>query len=204
MLEAKNITFRYGNDERDILQDFNFCLSPGERKGLLAPSGFGKTTLCKILAGYQRPDQGVVLLDGRPLYPFKGYCPVQMVWQHPEAVLDPRMRMKATLAEGKVDAGRILPQLGIRREWLERYPHELSGGELQRFAIARALGQDTRFLLADEISAMLDAVTQAQIWQFLLHELAARNTGLLTVSHSESLLKQLCGENVLYLREKMD
>ena len=73
-----------------------------------------------------------------------------------------------------------------------RYPSELSGGELQRFCIARALHPQTRFLLCDEISAMLDLVTQAQIWRLLLEEAARRQLGLLVVSHDSALLRQVC------------
>ena len=82
--------------------------------------------------------------------------------------------------------------LGIEKEWMERYPGELSGGELQRFCIARALGEKTSFLLADEITAMLDLITQSQIWNFLLEEVRSREIGLLVVSHSEPLLQRIC------------
>ena len=190
-LSAENLGFRYG-DGSPILSGFNFTLISQERVGLMAPSGFGKTTLCKLLAGYLVPQEGRILLDGVPLSQYKGPGPVQMIWQHPELVVNPRMPLGRTLAEGgKLDA-RILTGLGIQPSWLSRYPRELSGGELQRFCIARALGSQTRFLLADEISTMLDLITQAQIWNFLLAETAARNIGLLVVSHSPSLLDQIC------------
>ena len=190
-LSAENLGFRYG-DGSPILSGFNFTLISQERVGFMAPSGFGKTTLCKLLAGYLVPQEGRILLDGVPLSQYKGPCPVQMIGQHPELVVNPRMPLGRTLAEGgKLDA-RILTGLGIQPSWLSRYPRELSGGELQRFCIARALGSQTRFLLADEISTMLDLITQAQIWNFLLAETAARNIGLLVVSHSPSLLDQIC------------
>ena len=82
--------------------------------------------------------------------------------------------------------------LHIEAGWLDRFPAELSGGELQRFCLARALHPATRFLLCDEISAMLDLVTQAQIWQFLLEEARRRQLGLLVVSHSDGLLQRVC------------
>ena len=163
-----------------------------ERVGLIAPSGFGKTTFCKILAGYQRPDQGSVFLDGRPLETFQGYCPVQMIWQHPELSVNPRLKMREVLCEGDRIPERIVEGLGIERDWLNRYPAELSGGELQRFCIARTLGEKTKFLLADEISTMLDLITQSQIWNFLIKEVSEREIGLLVVSHSEPLLERLC------------
>jgi len=160
--------------------------------GLAAPSGFGKTTFCKILAGYEKPDEGLVLLDGKPLSEYKGYCPVQLIWQHPQEAVNPRRKMKTVLEEGDVLDEHLIRGLGIEKEWLERYPGELSGGELQRFCIARALGEKTRFLLADEITAMLDLITQSQIWNFLLEEVKKREIGLLVVSHSEPLLERIC------------
>lgn len=187
-LVAEQVSFQYQSGGKKILNQVDLCLSSHERLGLMAPSGFGKTTLCKILAGYERPDSGRVLLDGKPLAEYKGYCPVQMIWQHPEQAVNPRMRMKSILEEGDGIMKYQLDGLGIEPDWLNRYPGELSGGELQRFCIARALGERTRFLIADEISTMLDLITQSQIWNFLLQELKNREIGLLAVSHSESLL----------------
>lgn len=192
LLEARNITFQYSKDTRMILKDFSLTVSGEERMGLVAPSGFGKTTFCKILAGYEQPDAGEVLLDGIPLSSYKGYCPVQMIWQHPEQSVNPRLRMSEVLAEGDEVESRIIEGLGIEADWLNRYPAEISGGEMQRFCIARALGKRTRFLLADEISTMLDLITQSQIWHFLIEEVQKRKIGLLTVSHNDELLKQVC------------
>ncbi len=115
-----------------------------------------------------------------------------MVWQHAIAAVDPRMRMKEILQEGGAMQEKILEELEIREEWMNRFPVELSGGELQRFCIARALAGETRFLLADEITAMLDLISQCQIWKFLLREAEKRNMGILAVSHDEDLLKQIC------------
>ncbi len=191
-LEAKNISFRYDNGNKQILNNLTMYMVSGERLGLIAPSGFGKTTCCKILAGYEKPDQGEVLLDGKPLSSCKGYCPVQMIWQHPENSVNPRLKLKEVLKEGDGVEDRVIEGLGIEPEWLNRYPAEVSGGELQRFCIARALGGKTRFLLADEISTMLDLITQSQIWNFLIAEVERRNIGLLVVSHSQGLLERVC------------
>ena len=191
-LEGKALSFGYRRKDRAVLDRVNLTLKPGERLGLTAPSGRGKTTLCKLLAGYEKPKEGEVLLDGRPLAHGRGYCPVQMIWQHPETVVDPLMKLGDTLAEGWPVEQRVLDGLHIEPGWLERYPTELSGGELQRFCIARALGPATRFLLCDEISTMLDLITQAQIWNFLLEEAARRELGLLIVSHTPAQLERLC------------
>ena len=191
-LEARALSFRYDNGNRQILNNLSITLTSTDRLGLIAPSGFGKTTFCKILAGYEKPDSGEVLLDGKPLSDFKGYCPVQMIWQHPELSVNPRWKMGEVLKEGDQVEQRIMDGLGIEPDWLNRYPSELSGGELQRFCIARALGQRTRFLLADEISTMLDLITQSQLWNFLLEEVKNREIGLLAVSHSDALLDRIC------------
>ena len=189
MLIAQDVSFAYPAGPK-VLHQVSLEVAPGERVALRAPSGFGKTTLCQIMAGYVQPSQGQVLVDGERL-PRRGVCPVQMIWQHPERVLDPRMRMGRALAQaGPVDE-RVMDELGIRREWMDRFPHELSGGELQRFCIARALGANPRYLIADEISTMLDALTQAQLWRFLRDEAERRGLGMVVVSHSPALLEQV-------------
>ena len=197
ILEGKNLTFAYEKRRGNILTDVSLRIDSRECTAILGPSGFGKTTLCKILSGYLRPQFGEVLLDGQPL-PKKGYCPVQMVWQHPERAVNPRLRMRETLADGQQIEERIVRELGIEDDWMNRYPQELSGGELQRFCIARALGKDTKFLIADEISTMLDMITQSQIWNFLLKETRERGIGLVIISHSEALLSKVAARRITF------
>lgn len=193
ILEARDVTFYYrGRRHTPVLENFSISVSSGERVGLKAPSGRGKTTLCRLLAGYEKPAKGQVLLDGRPVREYRGVCPVQMVWQHPETVVDPLLTLGKTLNEAGAVEQRLLDALHIEPGWLTRYPSELSGGELQRFCLARALNPEVRFLLCDEISAMLDLVTQAQIWKFLLEEAQRRGLGLLVVSHDDALLERAC------------
>ena len=201
-LEAENISFQYDNGNRKILNNVSMGLEQEERVGITAPSGFGKTTFCKILAGYELPDSGRVLLDKKPLSAYGTYCPVQMVWQHPELSVNPKLKMREVIKEGGGGGERIIRGLGIEPDWMNRYPGELSGGELQRFCIARALGGQTRFLLADEISTMLDLITQSQIWNFLLEEVKRRKMGLLVVSHSGELLERVC-TRIVDLKEEI-
>ena len=131
-----------------------------------------------------------VLVDGRPL-PRRGVCPVQLIQQHPEQAVDPRLRMRKTLAEAGEVPQQLLDDLGIREEWLQRFPHELSGGELQRFCIARALATRPRYLICDEVSTMLDAVTQAHIWRVLLAYAERERAGMLLVSHTPALTNRI-------------
>ena len=192
ILEAKNISFRYGENGREILKGFSLKADSSERVGLAAPSSFGKTTLCKILSGYEKPDRGEILLDGKTLDQYGSYCPVQLIWQHPEQAVNPRLRMKSVLEEGDQVDPALVERLGIEKDWMNRFPVEISGGEMQRFCIARAMGKRTRFLLADEISTMLDLITQSQIWHFLIEETRRRQMGMIVVSHSPELLERVC------------
>lgn len=190
VLQVKNISFGY-NKQKDIIKDFNLSINSNERVGIIASSGFGKTTLCKIISGYIKPDRGEVLLDGKNVYDIRGYNPIQMIWQHPEKSVNPRLRMRNVIEEGNEIEDRVLDGLGIERDWFNRYPLELSGGEMQRFCIARALGKGTKFIIADETSTMLDLITQSQIWSFLLQEIKERKIGLIAVTHSDALMERI-------------
>lgn len=189
-LEAKGIHFRYGK-EPWILKDVSLAIEQGERVGIVGPSGYGKSTLSRLLSGYLEPVAGEVRLDGAPL-PKKGICPVQLIYQHPEKALNPRWKMRDSVHEGgDIDEG-LLDALGIERPWLDRWPNELSGGELQRFCVARALCRDTAFVIADEMSTMLDVITQAQIWNTVLRIIEERNMGLIAVTHNRALADRIC------------
>ena len=251
-LEARDISFSYVPG-RPILHDVNLVVDPGERVALTAPSGRGKTTLCRVLSGYLRPDAGTVLVDGVELSRaraarsgvpavrtrsaraardgvpaasgsrgsrLRGPRPVQLIWQHPEQAFDPLLRLGRSLAEGvppqasaragassgagslgaarsaaaRLEAVRdtgLLERFGIREAWLDRFPHELSGGELMRFCIVRALIAEPRYLVCDEMTAMLDAVTQAELWREVLSIAGERDMGLVLVSHSPALVERL-------------
>jgi len=194
MLIGNQLAFRYPRHEL-ILRDFDIAIEPGEVVGLSAPSGFGKTTLSKLLAGYLTPLKGRVILDNAPL-PTRGYSPVQMIFQNPELAVNPRWRIHKILAENQPPDRLLLNALSIHPSWLDRYPHELSGGELQRIAVARVLNPATRYLIADEMTAMLDANTQALIWQTVLEYARSQNLGLLVISHETALIKRLCDRSI--------
>ncbi|MCI8506725.1 MAG: ATP-binding cassette domain-containing protein [Lachnospiraceae bacterium] len=189
-LEAKNIYFRYGRNQPWILEDRSLSVERGERLAVFAPSGYGKTTLAMILAGYLKPTRGEVLLDGHRL-PQKGICPVQLICQHPEKAINPRWKLKRVLEESGLLREDMLAAFGIEQAWLNRFPRELSGGELQRFCVARALMSGADYLICDEISTMLDVITQAQIWNVVLDEAAKRNMGMIVVTHNSHLVERL-------------
>ena len=185
-LEAKNVYFRYDKRQPWVLEDRSLILHRGERLALSAPSGYGKTTLAMLLAGYLKPTQGRILLDDKPL-PQKGVCPVQLIYQHPEKAINPRWRLRRVLEESGELREEMLAALGIERAWLNRFPGELSGGDLQRFCVARALSCGAEYLICDEISTMLDAITQAQIWNAVLKEADKHNMGMIAVTHNKHL-----------------
>ena len=190
-IEAKNISFRYNDKSPWVLENVSLSVEEGERVGLLGPSGRGKSTLIKLMAGYLKPEKGEILLDGKPL-PLKGVSPVQLIYQHPEKAINPRWKMKKVLQESGMYNEEIMKRLGIEKDWLERYPRELSGGELQRFCIARILSPDVKFLLCDEITTMLDVITQAQIWQVLLDTAKKNGYGMLIITHNMALAEKVC------------
>ena len=185
-LEAKNVWFRYDKNQPWVLEDVSLSVESGERLALFAPSGYGKSTLAMLMAGYQQPVKGEILLDGKPI-PKKGVCPVQLIYQHPEKAINPRWRLGRVLEESGELRGDVLNAFGIERAWLDRFPRELSGGELQRFCVARALMSGAEFLICDEISTMLDVITQAQIWNVVLKEAEKRGMGLIAVTHNRHL-----------------
>lgn len=189
LLEGKGLSFKYKNGDY-IFKDVDIKFTSGEVVGLMARSGYGKSTLAKVLAGYEKPLEGQVLLDGNHI-PSKGYNPVQLIYQHPEKSINPRLRMKDVLEEsGNIDK-KLLEDLGIEIDWLTRFPRELSGGELQRFSVARILNNKTKFIIADEISTMLDPITQAQIWNVILDYRSKMGIGVLAISHNRYLLEKI-------------
>ncbi|WP_048602134.1 ABC transporter ATP-binding protein [Rubeoparvulum massiliense] len=193
-LNASNLGFHYPNGPW-IFRHLDITLQTGEVVGLTGPSGSGKTTLARILAGYEEPHEGQVTLHGgmpsSSASHTAAFHPVQLIFQHPEKAVNPRWRMRQTLYEGWNPPDEFLHDLGIEQAWLNRWPNELSGGELQRFCVARALSPATQFLIADEMTAMLDAITQAQIWQVIQSKVEAQQLGVLMISHDQHLLQRL-------------
>ena len=196
-LKATNISFKYPSAKKYLLKDVNLELDNKKIIGLIGDSGSGKSTLCKILSGYVTKYEGSVTFDGQPL-PKKGFKPVQLIYQHPEKVMNPKWKMEKVLAESWDVTDEALKEFGIQKSWLTRFPQELSGGELQRFSVLRSLNPNTKFLIADEMTTMLDAITQVQILDSVLKIVKERKMGFLLVSHDMPLVEKVCDEKIYF------
>ena len=189
MLEVQQLSIV--QDGRRLWDSVSFQVRPGERQGISAPSGYGKTTLGRVLAQWQSATSGKVTVGGKPLSQ-KGYCPVQLVPQHPEQTFNPYRTTGESLRDAWSPDAAWLARLAVNPGWLTRRPDELSGGELARIALLRALDPRTRYLIADEVTAQLDPHIQAQVWQVLLEEARHRELGLIVFSHNKALLEKVC------------
>ena len=190
MLEARALTLSHGG--APLIRGLSLRLQPGDVLGVEGPSGSGKTTLGRALAGLHHPAGGEVLLNGRA--PPRGA--VQYLHPEPGQAMNPRWRIARIVAEAGRPDPAVAAALGIRSDWAERFPHELSGGELQRVSLLRALTAGPAYLVADEITAPLDPVAQARIWRALLSVASARGIGILAISHDAPLLDRIAGERL--------
>ena len=198
MLEVNNVGFRYGGGPW-VLKAVSLKVADGERIAILGPSGYGKSTLAKLMAGYERPAEGTVLWNGAPL-PRRGYCPVQLIYQHPERALNPRWKMRQSLFEAGALDEDVLREVGIRPLWYDRWPIELSGGELQRFCVARVMRSETRVLIADEMTTMLDALSQAHIWNFVLNYADRNGMAVVAITHNHALAERVA-DRIIHIPE---
>ena len=189
MLEVRQLSIV--QDGRQLWEGVSFQVRSGERQGISAPSGYGKTTLGRVLAQWQTATSGDIFVGGQPLSK-KGYCPIQLVPQHPEQTFNPYRTTGESLRDAWSPDAAWLARLAVNPDWLTRRPDELSGGELARIALLRALDPRTRYLIADEVTAQLDAHIQAQVWQVLLEEAKRRELGLIVFSHNKALLEKVC------------
>ena len=211
MLELRDITAGYGRRE-PVVHGVSLTVADGEAVGLLGPSGCGKSTLARVAALLHRPDAGDVILDGERAGGWRHRAPRRqrtaygVIFQQPRLSADPRMRLADLIAEPLRATGRrdevprrvaeLATTVGLTDELLRRRPHEVSDGQLQRACLARALVLRPRWLICDEMTAMLDASTTAALVAVVESYRAESGAGLLAVGHDRTLLERWCDRTV--------
>lgn len=211
-LEACGLVKEFARGRREVvraLDGVSFALHAGECLALVGCSGCGKSTTARIVAGLETPTAGTVLLDGRDVTGARGaqarrlHRAVQMVFQDPAGSFDPRRTLGDAVAEPLRNAGvpwreareravRFLGRCGLPGELAGRYPHQASGGQCQRAAIARAMAVEPQVLVCDEATSALDATVQRQVMELL--DRLRRETGMacLFICHDLALVQEFC------------
>ena len=211
IMEAVSLTKHFRSADKTwftAVDGASISLQKGKTLGLLGQSGSGKSTLGQMMVGLLKPDSGELFFHGERLsYPIRGQARrrIQILFQHPEVSFNPQLTLRQSLVEpfklmGKpFDDGAILSVIepfGLHAEHLARYPGELSGGELQRAALARVTVLEPEMILLDEPTSMLDVITQAQMIDFLRRYQQQHQTAYLFITHSTALAEQFCDEIV--------
>ncbi|AYY15498.1 ABC transporter ATP-binding protein [Actinobacteria bacterium YIM 96077] len=209
-------TGAFGTNQLTAVQDVSFDINPGEVVSLIGESGSGKTTIGKMVLRLASITSGTITLDGVDISTYRGrglknyYRHVQGVFQDPFSSFNPIFKADRVFAmlkgqyfssmgrdawqhkvEAALDAVRLDPAAVVNK-----YPHQLSGGQLQRLLIARALLLDIKVLVADEIISMLDASTRIDVLN-LLAELKADGLGILFVTHDLALGNYISDKTVI-------
>ena len=211
VLEVKQIKKYFG--EKLVLDDINFTINAGECLGIVGLSGGGKSTLAKIIARLIPFDGGQIFLCGEDISTAKGkeiYRKMQMIFQNPEESFNPRRKLGKSIAEPiknflgvenlKNQVENLLVEVGLPKNYAERYPREVSGGECQRAAIARAISIHPKLLICDEATSALDVTIQAQIVALIRKICVEKNIACLFITHDLATLKKLA-DKVLVLED---
>ncbi|MFE9255344.1 ABC transporter ATP-binding protein [Streptomyces sp. NPDC006879] len=207
MLELTDVTAGYGPKD-PVVRGANLRLAPGTSLGLLGPSGCGKSTLARVSSLLHEPQHGRVVLDGVPVSRWRHHAPrsqrtcVGVVFQQPRTSVDPRLRLRDLIAEPLRAVGRraearratseLSDRVGLGADLLNRRPHEVSDGQLQRACLARALVLRPRLLVCDEMTAMLDASTTAALVGVVEEYRGETGAALLAIGHDRVLLQRWC------------
>ncbi|MFE1023788.1 ABC transporter ATP-binding protein [Streptomyces sp. NPDC058818] len=211
MLELSDITAGYTGNA-PVIRGISLSIAPGEAVGLLGPSGCGKSTLARVAALLHHPDAGTLVVDGTPVRRWRHRAPREqrtafgVVFQQARLSADPRLALTDLIAEPLRATGRregiadrvaeLATTVGLTTDLLSRRPHEVSDGQLQRACLARALVLRPRWLVCDEMTAMLDASTTAVLVRVVEEYRAATGAGLLAVGHDRVLLDRWCDRTV--------
>ncbi|MBT6729105.1 MAG: ABC transporter ATP-binding protein [Deltaproteobacteria bacterium] len=199
-----------------VLQDINLVIQPQEIVGLVGESGCGKSTLARLLLRIYEPTSGQIQFAGEDIHKFKAreyYGRVQMIFQDPFSSLNPKLKIGFLLREmwnlhqpesaTTAKLNKLLDEVGLPANALDKYAHEFSGGQRQRIAIARALAASPEMLVADEPVSALDVSIQAQILKLLQQLRKERNLTLLFISHDLAVVDQLCDRILVLYRGRL-
>lgn len=211
ILEVRNLkkTFHKNKVSVKAVEGIQIFMDKGECLGLVGESGCGKSTTAKLIAHLAKPDEGSILLNGEETVHLKGralkdfYSRVQMVFQTPQDSFDPRCTLGDGIMEGMRNHGmsrarargrmlELLDMVELDSGYAVRFPHEVSGGECQRAAIARALAVEPELLICDEVTSALDVTVQAQIIGLLKRLQKERGLSLLLICHDLALVQYMC------------
>ncbi len=222
ILEMRNLCKTFRRRDRgavEAVRDVSLQLFPGEVLGIVGESGSGKSTLARMACGLLPPSSGSLLVEGAEVHCARRkerkrlYETVQMVFQSPLASFDPRRTIGYTVGEGLRNRGQtageaaaqtqaLLTQCGLPEELARRYPRQLSGGQCQRAAIARALALQPKVLICDEATSALDVVVQGEILELLRQMQRTRGLACLFICHNLALVQSFC-HRVAVMREGM-
>ena len=211
ILEVKDLTKQFYKNKKlfTAVDHISFQLQQGECLGLVGESGCGKSTTVKMLTHLLQPDGGEIFLDGTEIQHLKGkalkkfYTEIQMVFQTPQDSFDPRRTLGDGIMESMKNQGisgkqararmqHLLKQVELPLELADRYPNQVSGGQCQRAAIARALAIEPKILICDEATSALDVTVQAQIVELLKRLQKEMHLSILFISHDLALVQHLC------------
>ena len=206
-----SLSYGHGKDVREVVHGVSLDVLPGEVLGLVGESGCGKSTIAKCVAGFLKPSAGDLVVCEGAAEPARGPHKVQMVFQDPSSSFDPRCTLGKSVSEGLRNAGtpkaealeqagELFERCGLARELLGRYPHQVSGGQCQRAAIARALAARPALLIADEATSALDVTVQAQVVALLRELNAEFGMAVLFICHDLALVQDFC-DRVAVMRE---
>jgi oligopeptide transport system ATP-binding protein len=212
-ISIRNAQLRFG--ETAALDDVSLAIPQGTCFGIVGESGSGKTTLMRAVLGLQKLDQGEIRILGNPLVHSRAALKerasfIQPIFQDPAASLSPRSRIRTLMNEvGTVlrephaamqeRLRVILDRLGLPPDVIDKYPHEISGGQARRVAIARALLMKPSILIADEPTAGLDVSVQGDLLNLLQDIRRSQNITLVVISHNLAIVR-LIAENAVVMR----
>lgn len=222
ILKVINLTKNYLKNDYDFkaLDDINFILQKGDSLAIVGESGCGKSTLANILIRLETPTTGEVLFKDKNIHQYSRqelkqfYRQVQMVFQLPQESFNPRQRLGDSIIEPLINIGTnkaqakqilddLLTKVALPLEIKNKYPHQISGGQCQCCAIARAISIKPQVLICDEITSALDTITQMEILNLLLKLRQELDLSIIFISHDLALVQKLCNKILIMYQGKI-